>query len=158
MSKHDGRDDFSDVVSNASNHVREREVAIQEAAERSKPKADAPRLVVALLILAGVVVWDGYALSRPPEEAPVAEQEEDLRWLVTDAVDLIESYRDEDGRLPAPGELTDLLDEEVSYTPQGAGYVVIAETESARVEYDSSVSIADWLAARGLDPTPRGGS
>ncbi len=150
--------EWVDAVSEASDHVQERKTAAEEAAERAKPKASGLALAVASAILASVVAWDAYVLTRPPEGLPPAEQEVDLAWLVVDAVDLIESYREDEGRLPTAADLSDLLDEEVSYTTQGDRYFVVAVSDEVRVEYDSSLSIEEWIAARILDSSGGSGS
>ncbi len=150
--------ELSDAVSKASEHVRERKAASEEAAERAKPKSSGPRLALAMVVLAAVVAWDAYVLTRPPEGLPPAEQEVDLGWLVVDAVELIESYREDEGRLPTAVELRDLLDEAVSYRAQGGRYFLVVQSDDVRVEYDDSVSIDEWLAARGLNEGGGNGS
>lgn len=150
-------DEALDIVSEVAEHIRRREAAI-EAVDRAKPKSGGRWIAILSVILAMTVLWDAYSLVRPPEGLPRAEQESDLGWLVADAVDLIESYREVEGHLPTAVEISDLLDEDVSYTAQGDGYVVVAETDDVRVEYQSSVSIEDWVLALGVDTSDGGGS
>lgn len=151
-------DEASDALSEASAHVRERKAASEEAAERAKPKSSGTSLVIALMILAVVAAWDVYGLTRPPAGLPPAEQEADLSWFVVDAVELIEGYRGDEGRLPTAVELPDLAEEGLTYTPQGDAYVVVVESDDVRLVYDSSLSIDEWIAAHSLDAESEGGS
>lgn len=152
------RGEWSDVVSDVVEHIRRRDVAMEVAIERAKPRSGSPWLAVVSVALAVAVLWDVYSLTRPPDGLPPAEQEADLGWLVADAVELIESYREAEGRLPTAVELSDLLDGDVSYAARGDGYVMVAESDDIRVEYHSSVSIEDWLAALGPDTSEGDGS
>jgi hypothetical protein len=137
---------WSNVVSEASRHVKERRAAIEEAQERQKPKSRAPILAAVVAVLVAVVAWDVYVFTRPPELPTPEREAANLRWFVGDAVNLIEDYRAETGRLPTRADLGDLLDDEIVYEIQGEGYVVIMEGERASVEYESGVPLEDWMA------------
>ena len=141
------RPSWSEAVSQASTHVQQRKLAIEEAAERQKPKSRGLLLVEAAVIFAGVIAWDIYVYTRPQEIPPPAEEAVDLRWFVSDVVELIEDFHAEQGRLPTRADLGDLLDEEFSYDIRGEGYVVGLEGEGARVEYDGSVPLDEWVSS-----------
>ncbi len=137
--------DWSEVVAKASEHVQERHVAAEEAAERQKPRARGPVLAVAAVAFAGVLAWDFYMFAQPPEPPPLEETTVDLRWLVADAVELIEGFRSENGRLPARADLGDLLPADIMYELRGDTYVVAAAEEGIRVEFDGSVPLQRWV-------------
>ena len=141
--------DWSEAVSEASAHVQQRKVAVEEATERQKPKSTGRLLAAAAVIFAGVIAWDVYVLMQPPEVPPPAEEAVDLRWLVADAVELIEDFRADEGRLPTRADLGDLLDEEFSYEIRGEAYVVGLEGEGTRVQYDGSVPLDEWVSSGG---------
>lgn len=138
--------DLSKAVSQATEHVQDRQSAFEEAAEQQKPKSSGTLLAVAGVVFLGVLAWDAYVLTRPPEVPSAAVQEEHLRFFVSDAVDLIEQFSAEQGRLPTRADLGDLLDEEISYEVRGEGFVVGMEGEGVSVEYDSRQTLADWMA------------
>ena len=90
-------------------------------------------------------------LTRPPESLPVADQQIDLSWFVLGAVDAVESFRFTQSRLPSREDLVGILDDEVTYTVVGEGYVVVAETNGVQVEYRSGVTLERWISLQGLD-------
>lgn len=139
--------DWSDAVSAASRHVRDRTAAIEEAAERQKPKSRAPILAAVGVIFVAVLGWNVYVLAQPPELPGPAEEALHLRYFVGDAVNLIEDFRAEEGRLPTRADLGDLLDAEIRYDAGEGGYVVGLEGEQVSVEYDGSVPLDAWVAA-----------
>ena len=149
--------DWSEAVSQASAHVEQLEVAMEEATERQKPKSRGPLLAAAAVILAGVITWDIYVLSQPPEIPLPADEAVDLRWFVADVVELIEDFRAGQGRLPTRADLGDLLDPEFSYEIRGERYVVGLEGEGTRVEYDGSVPLDEWVSS-GATGTGEGGA
>jgi hypothetical protein len=139
------RREWAEVVAEASAHVRDRDSAVEAAGELQKPRSRGPILAAAAVVLAGVVAWDFYMLSRPPEPAPPGEEVVDLRWFVADAVELIEAFRDENGRLPSRADLDEKLPAELEYEARGEGYVVALAGEANRVVYDGSVPLAGWV-------------
>lgn len=143
---------WADAVASATVHVKEREEAAREAEELAKPRSSRLRGVVLSVILAVVVAWDVYTLTRPPEVLPPAEQTADLAWLVADAVELIESARGPGDELPSPTELADVLDEGVTFRPRDGGYTVVARSGETELEYVSRVPIGEWMGSLGLDP------
>jgi len=144
--------DLSEAVSRASVHVKERGVAAQEAAERQKPRSQAPALVGAAVIFAAVIAWDVYAFSRAPAPVPTDELRVDLRWLVADAVGVIEGFRIETGRLPTRAELGDLLAEDLLYEVRGDSYVVAVAEGALRVQFDGTVPLDRWVDDESAGP------
>jgi len=146
-----GQDKFADAVASAAQHLQEREAAAEAASEKAKPKSRRGLLLLGLALLAVVIAWDWHALTRPPEPLPVAEQEIDLSWFVLGAVDVVEGYRAEQGRLPTAAELEGVLDPEVTYSPQDESYLLVAESNGATVEYRSELPLEEWISLQGLD-------
>ncbi len=155
MSEQDGGlEGWSDAVSEASRHVQERLLAEEEAAERARPKPNAASIVVALVVLVAVLVGDAWVLTRTPNPPSPREQEIDLRWLVADVVEGVEDFRSAEGRLPAPSDLLDLLEEDIFYEPRDGGYVVLAEGDGIHLEFDGNVPLAEWVALVGSEADP----
>ncbi len=139
------RPEWSDVIAKAADHVQQRQVAAGEAAERQKPRARGPVIAAAAVVFAGVLAWDFYAFSQPLESPPPEETIVDLRWFVADAVELIEGFRSEGGRLPSRADLGDLLSDDIVYEVRGDAYTVAAASGGVRVEYDGSLSLLRWV-------------
>ena len=137
--------DWSDAVSQASDHVVQRDRAIEEAAEGQKPKSKGPLLAAVALIFACVIVWDVQVLTRPPPDLSATEEALHLRWFVAEAVGVIEDFRDENGQLPTRADLGDQMDEEVFYAVRGEAYVVGLDGERITVEYDGTVPLDEWV-------------
>jgi hypothetical protein len=144
-----GQPEWSDVVAKATDHVQQRDVAAEEAAERQKPHARGPIIAAAAVVFAGVIAWDFYAFSQPPEPPPPEETIVDLRWFVADAVELIEGFRSEGGRLPSRADLGDLLSDDIVYEVRGDAYTVAAASGGVRVQYDGSMSLRRWVQGDG---------
>lgn len=138
--------DWSDAVSQASEHVQAREVALEEAAEQQQPKSRGPVIAALSVLLVAVASWNVYQLLQPPSLPSAYEEATHLRFFVADAVDLIEDFRADEGRLPTHADLGDLLDEELIYEVRGEVYVVGMEGETTRVEYESTMPFEDWMA------------
>lgn len=141
--------DWSNVVSEASQHVQARAAAIEEAADQQRGAPRGAVLAVVGVLLAVVLAWDVYVFTRPPELPAPAVEAENLRYFVADAVDVVEDFRAEQGRLPTRAELGDLLDPEITYETRGNGFVVGAEGEGVSVEYDSRMPLSEWIASGG---------
>lgn len=139
-------EDWSEVLSEANVDAREHTLAGEQAVARQRPKSQTPVRVAAVVILAGVIAWDVHVMTRPQEMPLPADEAVDLRWFVADAVELIEGFRAEEGRLPTRNDLGDLLAEPFSLEIRGQGYVIGLERAGARVEYDGSVPLDEWLS------------
>jgi hypothetical protein len=141
-----GESSWSDAVTDASQHVAERDQAKEEAASRQKPKAQAPKLAVGVLVLLGVLAWNVTVLTRPPDPIALPEVQASLVWFVADAVEVVEDFQVDEGRLPSQAEAADLLEDDVEYLPGGGGYAILIVSESTSVRYDSADDLEDWLA------------
>ena len=150
----DNVEGWSDAVSEASRHVQEREVAEEEAADRARPKRSAAWVLVALVVLVAVLVGDVWLLTRSPDPLPARQQEIDLRWLVADVVESVEDFRSVEGRLPAPSDLLELVEEDLVYERRDGGYVVLAEGDGIHLEFDGNVSLEEWVASGGPEAHP----
>jgi hypothetical protein len=145
---------WSEAVSAASRHVRERAAAEEKATERTRSERSAVWVVAALVVLAAVVAWEVQVLTRTPDPLSAREQEIDLRWLVADVVEEVEGFRMAEGRLPAPSDLLDLLGEDMVYGLRDGGYVVAAEGDGIHLEFDGDMPLAEWVALRGSEVGP----
>ena len=139
-------DGWDDAVSEASKHVLERTQAKEQVAERQKPRAEGPKIAVLALVLLGVVAWNVHVLTGAPRAVPREDERQSLPWFVSDAVDLIEDFRVDMGRLPDNAEAIDLLDEDVVYETRGDGYFISVSGDRATIEYLSVDDFSTWLA------------
>jgi hypothetical protein len=139
---------LSDAVSEATSHVQAR-AHVGEAATRPHDRSRGRLLAFAVTMLGGVLALDAYVLTRAPAPLPPTEEAEDLRRFVGMAVELIEDFRAETGRLPSRGDLGDLLDPELFYRVADGSYVVGLEGEGVSVEYDSGTPLDAWIDSGG---------
>lgn len=146
--------DWSDAVSAASRHVEERAVAEERAAERARPKRNAAWLAMAFGVLVAVAVWDARVLTRTNDPPSAIQQEMDLRWLVADVVQGAEDFRAAEGGLPKASDLLDLLWGDMVYELRDAGYVVLAEGDGIRLEFDGTIPLAEWVALGASEAGP----
>ena len=63
-------------------------------------------------------------------------------------------FRSAEGRLPAPSDLLDFLEDDIVYERRGGGYVVLAEGDEVHLEFDGNVPLAEWVALGGSDAGP----
>ncbi|GMV07060.1 MAG: hypothetical protein AMXMBFR53_33350 [Gemmatimonadota bacterium] len=155
------RDDraYSDLVSDVLTDVDKREAAARAAAGPRNPRLRVWGAAALALVFAGLVGMNFWLLTRPPEGLPPAAQEVDLRYIVAGVADVVEDFREANGRLPTPGEMEDYLadDDEVRYEVSGEHFRVTAQAEGVEVTYDGSVPLAEWLSIRTHDSvTARG--
>lgn len=137
--------DWNEAIAEASEHVQERGHAAEEAAAKQKPRSQGP--IVAALSIALIVVgfWNVRALSKPPADIPIQE-EEHLTWFVTDAVETIEDFQADEGRLPTADEAAELLEDDVEYAIHGETYsLTLVGDEGMTMTYESSTPLNDWM-------------
>lgn len=120
------------------------------------PAARRARTLAAVgIAFAAVAAWDVYVLSRPPETLPPQVTEIDVRVMVATAVEAVEDFRTEEGRLPTPAEIEAVLDEDITYSARGDRYLISAEVGGTRIEYDGDEPLDDWIVSA---ETASGGS
>lgn len=144
--------DWAGAVDEVLDRVAAHEAAVEEVAERQKPRSRLPWLVAALAVLLGVAAWDVWLLSRPPEGLPDVVVLEDLRYEVQLVAEVVEDFRAEEGRLPQAAEIAEYLDEDLEYRSDGTSYVLIARDGDLSAVYDGSVPLAEWVAGTGGRP------
>lgn len=137
--------DWNEAIAQASEHVEARGAAVDDAAEKQRPRDSGPVLAAATLCLVLSLAWLGFRFQAPPEEVPINEAV-NLAWFLVDAVELVEDFRADSGRLPDPGEAAAMLDEGVVYSVSGEGYAVTVEDGDRTVEYSSDTPLDDWVA------------
>lgn len=139
---------WNDALSEASQHVSARYAAEEEAAEKQKPKSQGPKLAVVTVLFLAVVAWDFRAWVAPPEPMPAAQERENLAWVVADAVESVEDFWVDEGRLPTPADAVDLLGEDITYVVAGDGFSITVEGDGERMTYDGSLSLEEWIASQ----------
>jgi len=155
MSEENGTPEvWSDTVSEASRHVQERTIAEEEATERAKAKPTARWVVAALAVLTVVIVWDIRALTATPDPPSTWQQEVDLRWLVSDVVEEVEDFRSAEGRLPGAADLEHVLDDDIVYEAWDGVFMVVAEGDGVRLQFDGTIPLAEWVTLVGPHSGP----
>lgn len=139
----EGRD-LDQAIADASHHVEERGAAAQEAVQKQRPKDQGPLLVALTVLLLMSLGWVGVRLQVPPTELPINETA-NLSWFVVDAVEAVEDFRAEQGRLPDQSEASGMLDEGLVFTASGDVYTVSVDDGLRTLEYTSDTAIEEWV-------------
>jgi hypothetical protein len=142
-----------EAVGDAAKHVTARDEAMAEAARRQRPQLHSPRLLVAAVVLIGVLCADIWLWTRDQPTEAAAQEREQLAWLVVDAVDAIEDFRAEEGRLPDADESFADLGEDVRYERTATGFAVTVEGDGPPLTFDGTLPIERWVAVFGT-PLP----
>jgi len=137
--------DWNEAITEASEHVEARGAAVEEAKEKQRPRDSGPVLAAATLILVLSLAWVGFRFQAPPEAVPINETV-NLAWFVVDAVELVEDFRAEAGRLPEPGEVATMFEEGTVYSAAGDGYTVTIDDGDRSIEYSSETPLNEWVA------------
>lgn len=101
---------------------RDREEAARPAKEYRPRKSKVPLLVTLVLVVAGLTGWNVTRVMSQPEVFTPAEQEADAILSVLLAVDAIEEYVEENGRLPGTLEAIEADAEDLFYQADGTTY------------------------------------
>lgn len=139
----EGRD-LDEAIADASHHVEQRGAAAQEALQKQRPKDQGPLLVALTLLLLMSIGWVGVRLQAAPSELPINETA-NLAWFVVDAVEAVEDFRADQGRLPDQNEASDMLDEGLVFTASGNAYTVSVDDGIRTLEYGSDTPIEEWV-------------
>lgn len=75
-------------------------------------------------LLALVVAWDAWMLTRPPTLPPCEEQAYALRQTAGAVAEEVLAILSAEGRLPAQAEVAHMLDEELTYQWVADGFVI----------------------------------
>ena len=151
----------ADTLAEVLKHAAEREEASRKkAAPKSNPKWMLPLGinlgVLAVYLLIAPPAW---VVLDPIEAPPAEEQLVDLRMAVYVVANRIESYRQQNGRLPSElGELEMPAAAGLTYVPQGPNsYQLVGSVGTETVIYDSSESLAEWGSGLDFGARMRGG-
>ncbi len=101
---------------------QDREDAARPAKEYRPRKPQTPSLIMLALVLAGLTAWNVTRITSEPALFTPAEREADVILDVLLAVDAIEEYVEENGRLPQSLEAIDADAEGLSYQADGTTY------------------------------------
>jgi len=138
--------DMTGTVGEVLETVAEHHAAVEAVEQRQKPKDRGRVLIGALVVLVVVAAWDVWILTKAPEGLPPEIVAADLHFDVQFAVEAVEDFRADEGRLPAAEEISDYLDDDVIYVTDGAGFSVTALDGDVQVTYDGSVPLEEWMA------------
>ncbi len=147
--------DWADAVTAANQHVAARSEAADQVSARNRSKAHAPRIALAVVVLVAALVWDAWLWTRPGAGTALQSEGIQLAWLVADAVETVEDHRAADGALPRPGEVADLLTDQVVYEPRDEGFSVTVRGAVTSLTWDGALPLDEWLrthAAPTLSP------
>jgi hypothetical protein len=103
-------------------------------------------LLFLLLVLGVIIAWNGYSFARSEEVAPEMA-EASLKasiYLVTLAVD---AEFEETGVYPPDLETIDVEEEEVTYSPNETGYILVATDGELTYEYRSGDDLDPYRTA-----------
>ena len=149
--KHDAS--WHATISQAADHVDEGHsqlADVQARRERAEGESRIRRYVLMLLpVLVGVVAWNVWAFTRPPDVPPDGDIALALRETAGALAQEALAMAAQQGRLPTPAELADQLDNELTYELRGEGFVVTNTDGVIQVRYDGSRPVDEWVASGG---------
>jgi len=102
-------------------------------------------LAVAVVGITVVLSWSGWTLTHPTQLPPLSEQAYALRRSAGALIDEVQILRAEQGQLPSPEALADLLDDGLTYEPRGDGFRVENTDGDIVVVYDGTMPVEDWV-------------
>jgi len=137
--------DWSEALSESTEQAREHALAWKQSGAPQKRRSQGALVAAAAVLLAAVTAWDVHVMTRPQNMPLPADEAVDLRWFLADAVELIENFRAEEGRLPSRADLGDLLGDSFSLEIRGQMYVIGLEGAGTSVRYDGSVPLDEWV-------------
>lgn len=150
----------AETLAEVLKHAAERD---EKARLKQKPKAP-PKWMLPLGVNLGVLAV--YLLVAPPDwvvlnpiEPPPAEQRiEDLRTAIYFQAQRVESYRQENGRLPERLEDVGGASTDVQYIVRGTSqYQLVGSVGTETLVYDSTQSLNEWGGSLDLAAKVRGG-
>jgi hypothetical protein len=137
---------WNELVSAASDHVKERRAASAEFVYASPRSGRRGFLLLASVILLGVIGWDVYYYAfsgRPsPEFEAVA-----LQASLFMAQQAVETTLEETGALPTSLEEAGADEEGLSYSPSDAGYTITARGAHNEFSYQSGGDLTAFEGA-----------
>ncbi len=141
----DGQD-FGDLVSEAERHALVQDSAYARSQMRTTRPWTAWALAAAVPALVLVVLWNVRVMSARVVPPPPVEAV-DLARTLRVAVDEIQEFQDEFGRLPEPAEAADFLPEGTALRHFEGGYeLVLPAPVVDELRYRSAENPDQWLA------------
>jgi hypothetical protein len=149
--------DWEQVVSEATEHVRVRGSAVAAASEKQKPKSQAPKIAVLSVLLVAAIGVNVWQWTRRPAPMPAAEEATNMAWSIVDVAQAVEDFRADEGRLPSADDIAPLLNEDVTYQVVGTSYSVTVSGDSGSLTFDGSTDVEAWARnAWSANPTEVG--
>lgn len=145
----DAGDDWRDAVSEAVEDLTEMENAVAEVNARQRRGRAATYTFMALPVLAVVVAWNVWSFQRTPEVPPDPEIASALRQTAGALAEEVLALQERQGRLPTVAELGGYVDDELTYTLRGEGFVITNTDGVLQVTYDGRMPVAEWVANGG---------
>ncbi|MFQ5536857.1 MAG: hypothetical protein ACE5GJ_05330 [Gemmatimonadota bacterium] len=140
--------DWDGAVNEVMTKVAEHEAAVR-AVEAGRPRRSRIWLLLfSGLAILGSAVFNVWYFTRPPPGLPPEVVTRDLRWEAWAVAQEVEAFREQEGRLPSPEEISEVMDEGVSYTADGEHYRIAVEDGDLRVVYEDTVPLDTWVAGK----------
>lgn len=136
--------EWEQVVSEATEHVRARGDAAAAAAQKQKPKSQAPKIVVLTVLLVGAIGANVWQWTRTPPPMEASEERIHMAWAAVDLAQAVDDFRADEGRLPTAEEIADVIDDDVVYQPLGDGYSITVTGEGGSITFDGTGDVEAW--------------
>jgi hypothetical protein len=137
---------IKDLVSEAQRHALAQDEAYAKPQSREERLWAKVALAVALPVFALVVLWNVQVMSARVVPEPEIEAV-DLARTLRIAVDEIESFREEFGRLPDAAEAADFLPDGAIFRQDGGGYeLTVPSPLLDQLRYASEEDPDRWLS------------
>jgi hypothetical protein len=139
---------FDTVLKTAA---EERELERQAAEARRRGRGVSRLLILlctTILVFVGVYLYverPEWAFPAPSTPESTAVRQASLRISVANAVQHIERYRQQHGKLPATLEQAGATGAGISYQPTDEGYEVTGEADGVRVAYLAGQSLTKFI-------------
>lgn len=148
----------ADTLAEVLKHAAARdEAAKQKTAPRPQPKWLLPFGVnLAVLAVYLLIAPPSWVVLNPIEPPPTENRIAGVRRAMVFQAARIESYRQQNGRLPASLADAGSVVPGIEYLVRGQGYQLIGSVGEETILYDSSVPLADWAAELDLASQVRG--
>lgn len=142
--------DWHGAVSDAMEDMAETENEVAEVRARRRRSKAATYTLLALPVLGAVLAWNVWSFTRTPQLPPDPEIAFALRKTAGALAEEVLALKARQGRLPTAGELGGYVDDELTYTVRGEGFVITNTDGVIAVRYDGAQPVADWVAGGGF--------
>lgn len=142
--------DWHGAVSDAMEDMAETENEVAEVRARRRRSKAATYTLLALPVLGAVLAWNVWSLTRTPQPAPDPEIALALRRTAGALAEEVLALQARQGRLPTADELGGYVDDELTYTVRGEGFVITNTDGVIAVRYEGAQPVAEWVAGGGF--------